>query len=252
MQRGGVSLKYSFISEKAGREVNEDRVGVKSADGRVCLVVCDGLGGHGMGDRASEIVVRSFCDISEDNIPVNEFHRMAFALAAENMFKAAAEDSSLAGMKTTAVAFYAAGKECCWSHIGDSRLYAFRNNEIAAVTKDHSVPQMLVDSGAITPDEIRSHPDRNKILRAVGTNGIMPDFEVSFTADMSNYDAFLLCTDGFWSHIDEKKMCRLLKNSSDADSWLRHMAKIVKRNGEGKKADNYSAIAFINKGKGVN
>jgi serine/threonine protein phosphatase PrpC len=146
-------------------------------------------------------------------------------------------------MKTAAVALVVLNGKCRWGHIGDSRLYFYHRNKPKARTLDHSVPQMLALSGEIKENQIRRHPDRNRLLRVMGVEWDTPRYELSDEIALDGNQSFLLCTDGFWDFIDEKAMRRLLKKSTDAQQWLVGMTNEVERNGAEQDMDNYTAIA---------
>ncbi len=99
----------------------------------------------------------------------------------------------------------ARGHQAVWGHVGDSRLYFFRQGRILEQTKDHSVPQMLLAAGEITADEIRNHPDRNRLLANLG-DGKPNRFRVRKQIQIASGDAFLLCTEGFWEIVLEREM----------------------------------------------
>ena len=105
-------------------------------------------------------------------------------------------------MKTTAVALYISGSQARWCHIGDSRLYHYYNGELKDYTRDHSVCQVAVRMGEITRREIPGHPDRSKILRALGSERIEPELHPVVTLD-KGFHAFLLCSDGLWERLQE-------------------------------------------------
>ena len=146
-------------------------------------------------------------------------------------------------MKTTVCALMISGKEAVWGHIGDTRLYLFSSNKVRERTLDHSVPQMLVLAHEITEKNIRHHPDRNRLLRALGAVGDSPQFELSRKVCLDDVQAFLLCTDGFWENVLEKEMSALLKKSNSPEDWINRMVKIVSRRENSGNIDNYSAIA---------
>jgi serine/threonine protein phosphatase PrpC len=114
-------------------------------------------------------------------------------------------------------------------------------------SKDHSVPYMLYLSKEIKESEIRNHPDRNMLLRVMGSEWKGSMYEVFKPLNLKHFQAFLLCSDGFWELITEDEMCELLKKTSTAAEWLDAMTKVVQKNGIGKEMDNYSAIAILNK-----
>ena len=146
-------------------------------------------------------------------------------------------------MKTTAVILVVADAQFRYAYIGDSRIYHFRKNKVQERSMDHSVPQMLAMAGDIKEKHIRQHPDRNRLLRVMGVEWESSRYELSEWNDLQPGDAFLLCSDGFWEPIVEKEMCKLLKKSNDAKTWLDAMSERVQQNGAGTDMDNNSAIA---------
>ena len=149
------------------------------------------------------------------------------------------------GMKTTATLLLIDSTHAIWAHIGDSRLYLFQKGKIVCRTLDHSVPQMLAMIGEIKEKQIRNHPDRSRLLRSLGTEWSDKKYEISEIHKLSECQAFLLCTDGFWELIEEKMMCKCLKKSHNAQEWLQLMHDEILRNGRNTDMDNHSAIAVI-------
>ena len=150
-------------------------------------------------------------------------------------------------MKTTATLLLIKDNLYRYAHIGDSRIYCFRNNKVLCRTLDHSVPQMLVLAGDIKEKKIRSHPDRNKLLRVMGVEWEGSRYTMSDYEELKSGDAFLLCSDGFWEPILEKQMCKTLKKSTDAQNWMDEMTKIIIKNAKDTDMDNFSGIAVINR-----
>ena len=241
-------ISYKGISKKGERERNEDSIAVFMRDDVYCFVLCDGLGGHGQGDEASAIACKAFGEVFDHTFDF--YPRAVFMEAIEKANSAILakqqEEGLISGMKTTLVALLLCKGYCTWCHIGDSRLYLFQNDSVTCRTMDHSVPQMLANAGTIKEKEIRFHPDRNRLLRALGSDETPIRYEVSQPYKLDSCQAFLLCSDGFWEYIDEKQMCKLLHKSSDAEEWMREMKQVVLENGTGKNMDNYSAITVIN------
>ncbi|WP_195451417.1 PP2C family protein-serine/threonine phosphatase [Anaeromassilibacillus sp. 1001302B_160321_C8] len=245
-------LEYAIMSEIGSRNLNEDYVGAVEKNNSYCFVVCDGLGGHGMGDVASHFVTDVF--IEQFNIcdSYDGFLSSAFSQAQERLIEHQKKNKVKNKMRTTAAAMLVDDVLVYIGHVGDSRVYVFDGNGIKKRTVDHSVPQMLALSGEITEEEIRKHPDRNIILRAMGTDWESPMFELLPSIYLAECRAFLLCSDGFWEFINENEMFNSLNNSKTADEWLRTMKSVVEKNGINKKMDNYSAIAvLISKGSEV-
>ena len=238
-------ITYTVFTDRGGREVNEDSARVFEKDGKKCLVLCDGLGGHGKGEVASALVVEAVGQIFNSAQKIDEdFLRSAFQLSQEALIDEQIRQDAKTDMKTTAVAMYIDGNKVQWGHVGDSRLYAFAKNKVKLRTLDHSVPQMLVFAREIKEKQIRNHPDRNRLLRVMGIEWEKPMYELAEQTQLEKYQAFLLCSDGFWELIDEKQMCKLLKNSSTVEEWMQAMVEVIKQNGIGKNMDNYTAIAL--------
>ncbi len=239
-------IKHSYITKNGGRTVNEDSGSIVRKDERYCFTVCDGLGGHGKGEVASSAAAKTFSAIfKKTELEPSAFFNLAYNKAQEIVHALQNKDGCGFSMKTTVVSLVIADGKCTWSHLGDSRLYLFKDNEVKVRTLDHSVPQMLANSNEIKEKEIRFHPDRNRLLRVLGSDEDAPRFTVSDSVDLSDCQAFLLCTDGFWELIDEKQMCSLLKKSYSPRLWLRKMEEIIIKNGKNKEMDNYTAIAVF-------
>ena len=203
------------------------------------------MGGHGKGEVASALVVEAVGQIFNSAQKIDEdFLRSAFQLSQEALIDEQIRQDAKTDMKTTAVAMYIDGNKVQWGHVGDSRLYAFAKNKVKLRTLDHSVPQMLVFAREIKEKQIRNHPDRNRLLRVMGIEWEKPMYELAEQTQLEKYQAFLLCSDGFWELIDEKQMCKLLKNSSTVEEWMQAMVEVIKQNGIGKNMDNYTAIAL--------
>lgn len=245
-KHGGRKLKYrltyAVFSDKGCREINEDSAGVFRKDNLTCCVLCDGLGGHGMGDIASSLTVNVFENQIRKSFKTEHFLSEAFMAAQDILLAEQAARKAERKMKTTCAAFISDGKKVYIGHVGDSRLYVFQKNKVLTRTLDHSIPQMLVLSGEIQENEIRNHPDRSTILRVLGTEWDEPMFQLMKPLALRKCQAFLLCSDGFWELIDETEMCRILEHSSSPDQWISEMARVVQTNGNGKNMDNYTAV----------
>ena len=241
-------LTVGVFTGTGDRQVNEDSVGAGAFAERKekISVLCDGLGGHGYGDAASNIAKRAFLDtFAEYDGDAAAYFALAFDKAQNSIIEEQKKNSAMSQMKTTLVALVVDGSRCTWAHIGDSRLYYFRDGSLVSRTADHSVPQMLMKAGEITEDEIRFHPDRNKLLRALGDADNEPKYTVSETVEAEEGTAFLLCSDGFWEYITEDMMEKYLRESVGAQQWVDLMCRTVEENNRNEKADNYSAITVM-------
>jgi len=227
------------ITSCGGRSQNEDTVRIEQQGQKLCVVVADGLGGHGGGQIASQtaadVLITQF---SQGKTGSPEQIREAFYLADS---KVKEKQDRTCAMKTTAVMLLADRIGARWAHVGDSRLYHFYQKKLVKQTMDHSVSQVAVLMGEITQDQIRFHEDRNRVLRALGSDSMEPEIakEISLT---DGFHAFLLCTDGFWEYVYEKEMEQCLTNAKNPAEWLEAMEKLLKSRVSGEN-DNYTAAA---------
>lgn len=228
------------------RPVNEDSAGLLDTDGGAFFVVCDGLGGHGKGDLASQCAVKNSKEkVAELGVESDEVLEMAFLNAQNKLTDEQIRLDAVSEMKTTMVCLRVYNGMAQWGHVGDTRLYMFRGNKLFVRTLDHSVPQMLVAAGEIKEKDIRFHEDRNRLIRVLGTTWDKPKYEVAEPIKVQSGDAFLMCTDGFWELINEKEMIKCLKKSSTARQWLEKMAELVNKNGKKVDMDNNTALGVI-------
>lgn len=232
------------FTNSGGREKNEDSIGVemKNSD-EGCFVLCDGLGGHGQGEIASQLVVQDVlqCYRSEGN--TEEFIPRTLENSQRDLLSFQKEHHAKNEMKTTVVVLLIQDGKVQWGHVGDSRLYFFQNGKYISRTMDHSVPQTLANAGKIKEKQIRKHPDRNRLLRVMGSEWSNSQYSISEVLKINKEQAFLLCSDGFWELITEKEMEKTLKKARKPDEWLQKMIEIVQRRGAHKEMDNLSAIA---------
>lgn len=239
-------LNYASITNLGGRKVNEDAIGVLQKENKICFMLCDGLGGHGMGDVASTLVKNEFLEQFESYDKVEKFIDETFFKAQKKLLDEQIARNAKSKMKTTAVCMAADSKKAYVGYIGDSRFYAFSKNQVKVQSKDHSVPYMLYLAKEIKEEEIRYHADRNMLLRVMGTPWEGKMHELLKPLPLRKYQAFLLCSDGFWELITEKEMCELLEKATTVEEWLDAMIDVVKENGKDKDMDNFSAIAIWN------
>lgn len=239
-------LDSAMISHPGARAENEDACGYEQVSAVCgCWVVADGLGGHGGGATASRVAVDAIRSGFRGE-------RRVSAAAAESLVACAhaavrdgqGKSGELRHMRTTVALLLTDGANTTVCHVGDSRLYEFRRGVLVAWTRDHSVPQLLADAGDIRADEIRSHPDRNRVLRALGTDEPpSPTVQVG-DRPIQVGDAFLLCSDGFWEHVLEGEMAEKLRASASAEQWLAALEPLV-RERLGPSSDNYTALAVM-------
>lgn len=220
------------------REENEDNGVFVMPDDPVAyagkgalLIVADGVGGHAAGATASRLAVETvrrayYGSRSEPRGALED----AVREANREIFLAAGKALALQGMGTTCTALSFRNGEVVNAHVGDSRLYLLREGGLYQMTEDHSAVMELVRQGALTPAEARSHPERNVILRALGTHA---DVEVSswgepFPARAG--DRFLLCTDGLYDLVEDDEI-RDRAGREDVESACRELVSLARERG---------------------
>lgn len=237
-------INFSVISNIGERVVNEDSVGTYQGKNGSGFIVCDGLGGHGMGDKASSLVVNVFKNEFERMTNPSKMLKQTFIAAQDILMAEQKRLKAQKKMKTTAVSVVMDDKKAYIGHVGDSRLYIFRNNKVFNRTLDHSIPQMMVAAHEISEKEIRKHPDRSMLLKVMGIEWEEPMMEFMKPISLRKCQAILLCSDGFWELIEEEDMCETLKKATSVEQWLSLMNEIVQENGKNENMDNNSAIAI--------
>lgn len=234
-------ISYDSLSDPGDRGVNEDYLGSLKLGNHFYFVLCDGLGGHGNGRVASHFVVDQVLGCVQQGMPVEDSIMYAQNSLLGKQKAEQAEDS----MKTTLTCLEISESDARFLHVGDSRIYLFEHCRYRLRSQDHSVPQMLANRGSIREQDIRHHEDRSRLLRVMGTPWDYPKYQVVDGICLHSDVSFLLCSDGFWELIDEKKMSRTLRKAKTPGDWLRSMEMIVRKNGQGTNMDNFSAIAVF-------
>jgi PPM family protein phosphatase len=213
-----VSYRWAVASHPGNvRAGNEDSVWPSTAgasDGPLLVMVADGMGGAVAGEVASSMAVdtarTSQGDIDQRILEANEA-----------ILEAVETRPELRGMGTTLTLFELQERDrlARFAHVGDSRAYLFRNRELTQLTEDHTVVNMYLQTGAISPDEVANHPQRSLITRAVG---LTPDLDVDTgNLTLEPGDRLLLCSDGVNSMIDDGAIADALGVDSPEEAvWL--------------------------------
>lgn len=231
-------LDFAFYSDVGGRSNNEDAYLAKKISNGYLFIVADGLGGHDDGEMASYSAVNSIKDYMMNNESENIVDAVCFA----NDVVLEKQSKHSSKMKTTIALAYVTEEKTIVAHVGDSRVYAFKDSKVIHQTVDHSASQLAVSVGEIRPDEIRNHDDRNVLLRALGASENIK-VEISEIQN-SEYDALLICSDGFWEYVLESEMESALYSSKAADKWLYKMRSIQLSKAP-EKCDNNTAVAVM-------
>jgi serine/threonine protein phosphatase PrpC len=244
-----VRLDCASISEIGMRSSNQDHIGLAEQDDMSCFTVADGTGGHHGGEIAARVVVDALlAKFGAESAFGTRALRCYVEHAAKQLALARQGKPELADMSTTVAALLVdqVNARAVWAHLGDTRIYLFRDARLHAVTRDHSLTQQLIDAGYAKADQLRMHPQRNILFAAVGTEGESAASVTELPVDLVDGDAFLVCTDGLWEWVHEDRMEQTLAAAQDSQSWLSAMCVIADNAARqsGKTRDNYSAYAI--------
>lgn len=230
------------MSNIGGRTTNDDTAAIYQEPGKAWVYVGDGLGSYAGGKRASKTAGDKLLQLSKTRSMLDKDTLSSAAQAADKAVKDL-QKATGGNMKTTLVFLAVEEDRARWMHVGDSRLYHFKNGRLLKQTTDHSVSQMAVFMGEISVHEIRFHEDRNRVLRALGGDNAKADVSECVSV-VEGEDAFLLCTDGFWEYVYENEMEEQLRLCDGPKDWIKRMEKIL-RTRVPKDNDNFTAAALI-------
>ncbi|HHJ35532.1 MAG TPA: Stp1/IreP family PP2C-type Ser/Thr phosphatase [Gammaproteobacteria bacterium] len=233
------------------RDHNEDAIG---CDENIALaVLADGMGGHRGGEMASAITVSTILEFildkakdintgetddetgySAESLMIHE----AITLANKNVHDSSEANAQYRGMGTTVVVVMFYDNRFSVAHVGDSRLYRYRDGELEQITRDHSLMQELIDRGFYTPEQARNSLNKNLVTRAIGIDS---NVQIDVQEDVAMVDdIYLLCSDGVTDMIeDELIKSAIMSNSNDLEKAATEIIKLANDHG-GK--DNISAL----------
>ncbi|MFQ5995593.1 MAG: Stp1/IreP family PP2C-type Ser/Thr phosphatase [Acidiferrobacterales bacterium] len=236
------------------RPDNEDRISTTPELG--LAVVADGMGGHQAGEVASgmavDVVTRHVLDAvsreedegkkkkkgSEEPSPEFKAINEAIALANSAIFELAQRSPDCTGMGTTIVLTLFYDDKVCVGHVGDSRVYRFRDDKLEPLTEDHSLVQELVSRGLITAEEARHSVNKNLVTRALGIEATVDSNVIE--CKLKDKDVYLLCSDGLNDVLPDELTAQILKDcGEDLQDAADRMVKEVNARGG---PDNVSVV----------
>src|SRR4029079_17157133 len=217
------------------RHTNEDNF----YDQPPLFAVADGMGGAQAGEVASEMAISEFVtDRDADAAAEKQLEQIALA-ANRKIWEMAQSDSRHAGMGTTLTAAMVDGQQVAVGHVGDSRLYLFRDGQIERMTRDHSLVEEFVRQGKLTPEQAEKHPQRSVITRALGPeNSVEVD---TFRIPAREGDVFLLCSDGLSGMVGDADLAAIIGGGNALDATARTLIEAANDNGG---RDNITAVLF--------
>ncbi len=209
--------------------------------GNHLFVVADGMGGHAGGDVASAIALQRILKADTEYATVEEAQsalQSAIAAANGELAETVFEHPELTGMGTTVDAISIVGDQIVIAHIGDSRIYLYRDGELSQITTDHTFVQRLVDSGRITPEEARVHPRRSVLMRVLGDVDSAPEVD-TFAMTTKPGDRWLLCSDGLSDFVEDEDIEKILAERVSAKATGDRLVKLTLDHGA---PDNVTAV----------
>lgn len=234
-------------SRTGGRDKNQDAADHFESGHVFGWALADGLGGHRGGGLAASLATQALLETCRKHGKVApDTLRAATDAAQSTLQERQRQHFEYSQMRTTAVLLVANTKRqtALWSHVGDSRLYLFRDGAVVARTTDHSAAQAMVEAGDLEPDAVRFHQSRHRLTRALGDSGRSKPDIAETTASLQADDAFLLCSDGFWEGLTESEMIAELESALTPDAWLEAMQERIEES-DGEPQDNYTAVAMM-------
>ncbi len=233
------------------RDHNEDAIGNDNDLGLV--VLADGMGGHRGGEVASAITVSTVLETlgsrlktlgpgDSDEYNGHSVHGMAvhdaITTANTRVFNASKENSQYRGMGTTVAVLLFNNNRFIVAHVGDSRVYRYRNGELQQITHDHSLMQELIDRGFYSQEQAEQSLNRNLVTRAIG---IEESVDIDVIEDgVETGDIFLLCSDGVTDMVEDDAIRTVITNNNDDLEAI--ATELVRLSNEAGGKDNISAI----------
>lgn len=227
------------------RTQNQDSYQIEELDRNTKLcVVCDGMGGAKSGNIASTLAIDVFVqevkrswNASMTRTNIDQVLRGAVKLANFTVYDQAAQFEDFTGMGTTLAAALVSGKNVSVVNVGDSRVYAITASGIRQITKDHSLVQMMVERGELTPELARTYPGKNFITRAIGTDTVVECDLFHTTLDRG--DCLLLCSDGLSNMMDDQEILFEVVHGVNKQQCCQRLLDIAKNRGA---PDNVTSV----------
>jgi serine/threonine protein phosphatase PrpC len=241
-------MKFTIFqnSRQGPRQYNQDRLAYSYSKDALLLVVADGMGGHRHGEIAAQLAVTTMTDA---------FQRLAVPMLSSpakflidhmqqihDMIDQLTQERELVeSPRTTIVAAVVQRGVLYCAHVGDSRLYHFRDGHLLYRTEDHSIVQSLYSKGIINKDDMSTHPYRHKVYSCLGGD-VPPKIDLSDRHELAEGDTILLCTDGVWGAVADEQIKRILNSPSITEgiTTLLNQAE----NASQEQGDNMSAIGL--------
>jgi len=227
------------------RNQNQDTYQIEFLDKNTLLcVVCDGMGGAKSGNVASTLAADVFTQEVKrswtsgmDSERLDQMLNGAVKLANFTVYDQAQQFEDFSGMGTTLVALLIQGKKATIVNVGDSRAYLVDKDGITQVTTDHSLVQMMIARGELSPEKAKYYPGKNLITRAIGTEPqVVCDI---YHRKVDKGASFLLCSDGLSNLMDDQEILFEVAHGQDKEHCCERLLDIVKKRGA---PDNVTSV----------
>jgi serine/threonine protein phosphatase PrpC len=236
--------KLSLIGN---RQENQDKIELIAHPQSMLMICVDGMGGHSDGARAAEITVDTlgecFTGIARPVFDPQGFLIMSLALAHERVVALGASLAVDNRPRATCAVCLVQDGGAFWAHVGDSRIYQFRDGRVQQRTRDHSHVELLLREGLISENDVRDHPMRNFVECCLGGDHALPDMSVSSRIRLQTGDTLLACTDGLWSGLEENEIAKIGATAKSLEEELMRATEHAVRN-NGPHSDNASGLAM--------
>lgn len=196
------------------REHNEDSVTIiKNLNDEYLLAVADGMGGHKAGEVASSIAInhltKSFMEMEKlgDKASTVKWLRKEIEDINNEIFEYTSTHPESKGMGSTLVLAIYSKEYLLFGNIGDSSGFVFKDNELFKITKDHTLVNLLVKNGELTPEEAKNHPKKNILMRALGANN---PIEIDIFDVEDEIEGIVLCSDGLTAMLNNTQIEKVL------------------------------------------
>jgi serine/threonine protein phosphatase PrpC len=242
-----MSNQSAEISLLGNRAENQDRVKVIETDGVVLLMAIDGMGGHANGalaaEMAVEIIEKAFLEQKRPIFDPQGFLHMTIGRAHAAVVELGSEHSVETRPRATCALCLIQEGVAYWGHVGDSRIYHLRGANVQERSRDHSHVEALLYDGAITREELSTHPMRNYVECCLGGDTELPRMTISRQKSLHHGDVMLVCSDGFWGPLEEAQLADLGIANGPLAVNLQTLGEMATRIAE-PYSDNTSAAAF--------
>jgi serine/threonine protein phosphatase PrpC len=235
------------ISLLGDREENQDRVKVLEAEGVVLLIAIDGMGGHSDGAKAAALAIETiealFLAEKQPVFDPQGFMHRVIGRAHAALVDLGSEQRVVTRPRATCALCLIQDGAAYWGHVGDSRIYQLRGTTVHDRTRDHSHIEVLLYDGRISEDELENHPMRNYVECCLGGDTEIPHMSISTQKTLQQGDVLLVCSDGFWSPLNEEQLADLGRASGTLADNLETLCKVATRLAA-PHSDNASAAAL--------